>query len=184
MEVEVITDKKIPLKKAAKPNMKRNKTIHEDLMIMETAVINLKLCKPIYIGFCVLELSKLHMYDFHHNKILKLFDKVKLCFTDTDSLLYEIETEDIYKSMLDHQDEFDFSEYPYAHKCSSKKNRKVLLKFKDEIHSLILEEFIGIRSKCYSLLFHGEVQNNVVVHSTASEKQVAKGTKKSVKRGS
>ena len=107
---------------------------------------------------------------------------MNLCFTDTDFLLYEIETDDIYKTMLEHQDEFDFSEYPFEHTCYSRKNKKVIFKFKDELHSLILEEFIGLRPKCYSLLFHGEVKDNIVQHSRVSEKQVVKGTKKSVKK--
>ena len=107
---------------------------------------------------------------------------MSLCFTDTDSLLYEIETDDIYKTMLEHEDEFDFSEYPLAHACYNNKNHKVILKFKDELRSLILEEFIGLLPKCYSLFFHGQVKDNVVLHMEASEKQVAKGTKKSVKK--
>ena len=70
MKVEVITDKKVALKRAAEPSMKRSKTIHEDLVIMERRVTNLKLCKPIYVGFSVLELSKRHMYRFHYEKIV------------------------------------------------------------------------------------------------------------------
>ena len=45
-----------------------------------------------------------------------------------------------------------------------------------------LEEFIGLRAKCYSLLFLGEVENNVIKHRDVSEKQIAKGTKRCVKK--
>ena len=59
-----------------------------------------KLYKPIAIGMCILDLSKLWMYDYHYNTIKKQYnDKASLLFTDTDSLTYEIETDDIYKDM-------------------------------------------------------------------------------------
>jgi len=57
---------------------------------METSIMNLMLNKPIYVGFSVLELSNLHMYDFHYNSIVKWLDRPELVFTDTDSLLYEV----------------------------------------------------------------------------------------------
>ena len=75
-----------------------------------------------------------------------------------------------------------FSDYPYVHFCYDKKNKKVPDKFKDELLSLALEEFIGLRPKCYSLLFYGKVENNIVIHRDRGEKQVAKGTKKSMKK--
>ena len=52
--------------------------------------------KPIYVGFTVLDFSKLKMYDFHYNFIKKDFN-AELLFTDTDSLAYEIKSEDVYK---------------------------------------------------------------------------------------
>ena len=55
--------------------------------------------KPIYVGFTVLELSKWLMYDFHYNFIKKYFD-AELLFTDTDSLSYEIKSEDVYEEFF------------------------------------------------------------------------------------
>ena len=104
----------------------------------------------------------------------KWFDNIQLCQTDTDSLLYRIEGQDVYQVMLEHKDEFDFSEYPQGHPCYDPSNKKKLGKFKDELHSLTLEDFIGLRPKCYSLMFRGENMN-------LKQKQVAKGTKRSVK---
>ena len=73
-------------------NMKSKASIHEIKLV-------LKLNKPTYVGFTVLELSKWLMYDFHYNFIKKHFD-VELLFTDTDSLTYEIKSKDVYEEFL------------------------------------------------------------------------------------
>ena len=182
MNVEILTDRKTALKRACKPNMKRSFTIHENLVVMETAITNLELNKPIYVGFSVLELSKLHMYDFHYNCITKWFDKANLCFTDTDSLLYEIEGQNVYNVMREHRDYFDFSGYPFEHELYDKKNKKVIGKFKDELNSLAMEEVVALRPKCYSFLYYGFVEDNIIQNMKRAEKGTAKGTKKSVKK--
>ena len=84
--------------------------------------------------------------------------------------------------MLRDQDKYDFSEYPTDHPNYGEMNKKVLGKFKDGLNSMPLEEFIGLRAKCYSLLLHGEVAKNKVKHNNITSKQTAKGTKKSVKK--
>jgi hypothetical protein len=72
----------------------------------------LYLNRPIYVGFCILDLSKVLMYDFHYNCIKKKYeDKATLLFTDTDSLCYTIATHDIYRDMQRDLDLFDTSEY-------------------------------------------------------------------------
>ncbi|CAB4045616.1 Hypothetical predicted protein [Paramuricea clavata] len=74
------------------------------------------------------------MYDFHYNTIKKEYgDKAKLLFTDTDSLMYEIKTEDVYR---------DFKRI--AH------NKKVIGKFKDEAEGVPITASVGLRSKMYS----------------------------------
>ena len=71
----------------------------------------LTLTKPIYVGFTVPDLSKWLMYDFHYNFIKKNFD-AELLFTDTDSLTYEIKSEDIYEKFFKHKHFFHFHDYP------------------------------------------------------------------------
>ena len=181
MNVEVITNRKFALKRICKPDFKRSQIIREDLVIIQTAVTNLSLCKPIYVGFSVLDLSKLLMYSFHYEKMMNRYQNIKLCFTDTDSLLYEIETDNIYDDMGESIDDYDFSEYPFTHPLYNDRNKKVVGKMKDELNSIVMEEFAGARPKCYSLLYNGLVKHNQILTTNQMETQKAKGTKKSVK---
>ena len=114
--------------------------------------------------------------------MLLQYQRINLCFTDTDSLLYEVFTNDIYADMYENKEEYDFSEYPFIHPNYDKTNKKVIGKFKDELNGLPLEEFVGLRAKCYSLRYYGKVENNIVEHENASEMQKAKGTKECVKK--
>jgi hypothetical protein len=82
----------------------------------------------------------------------KYAEKSKLLFTDTDSLAYEISTDNIYKDMLDDAHLFDTSNFPVEHFLHSKSNMKTLGKMKDELDGRVVREFVGLRSKMYSLL--------------------------------
>ena len=67
----------------------------------ETRKMKTVLNRPIAIGFSILDLSKLKMYDFHYNQMKPLYgDKIKLMYTDTDSLVCQVDTEDIFKDMM------------------------------------------------------------------------------------
>ena len=81
--MDVVSDKNLALKRIAKPGFKRSHTLHEDLVIIESIVPNVLLNRPIYIGFSVLDLSKLLMSQFHYDKMRVWFDDINLCFTDT-----------------------------------------------------------------------------------------------------
>ena len=73
----------------------------------------LTLNRPVYVGFNILELSKLLMYQFHYGDVMKTFKDVKLLFTDTDSLLYEIKGGgNVYDQCFKDKHLFDFSGYP------------------------------------------------------------------------
>lgn len=78
-------------------------------------------------------------------------EKVKLLFTDTDSLMYQIQT-DVYKDMQEDQDLFDTSEYPPEHFLFSEANKKKIGKFKDENAGEPVLEFVGLRAKMYSMV--------------------------------
>lgn len=159
VDIKLITDPSKFTKHASKVTYKRSVTFTNDeereeyLVGLEAQRINVKLNKPIYTGFSVLELSKLHMYHFHYEHIMKKYDpdKVKLLFTDTDSLTYQITTDDVYQDMKTDEHLYDTSDYPSNHPLFSIVNKKVIGKFKDEMNGIPIAEFVGLRAKMYSI---------------------------------
>ena len=98
VDVRLVTDEKKLLKLASKPTFVSSKIFNENLVAVHKIKETLTLNRPAYVGMCILDLSKTLMYDFHYNYIKKKYgDKAKLLFTDTDSLTYEIEAEDVYR---------------------------------------------------------------------------------------
>ena len=151
-------------------NMKNITEFTDHLVGVQMSKTSVTLDKPIYVGFGILELSKVHMYDFHYNVMYKMYkpENVKLLFTDTDSLCYLIKTDDVYEDMKQNSIHFDMSEYPQHHQCYNTTNKKVIGKFKDETNGDPIREFVGLKSKMYGL---------TTEHSNI-EKKVAKGVKK------
>ena len=140
------------LKVLSHPSYKRTTIFNENLVAVHKHKKEVKLDKPIINGMIILDLSKMLMYDFYYNVLKNRYgDKVKLLFTDTDSLCVEIETEDVYKDMSEQKQHYDFSEYPIDHFLYNTNNQAVVGKFKDEYASKIITEFIGLRSKLYAI---------------------------------
>ena len=141
-------------KLTSKPNYESRKIFNENLVSVHMKKTSLTMDKPVYLGMCILELSKIIMFDFHYKYIKpKYGNKAKLLFTDTDSFLYEIQTEDFYKDISgDVKDRFDTSDYPEGHPSGipTGVNKKVLGMFKDETAGKVIKEFVGLRAKLYS----------------------------------
>ena len=150
-------------KLSAKPNYKSCKIFNENLISVHMKKTSLTMNKPVYLGMCILDLSKTIMYDFHYNYIKPKYGaKAKLLFTDTDSLMYEIETEDFYKDISkDVKDRFDTSDYPENHPSGIPTgiNKKVLGMFKDEAAGKRIKEFVGLRAKLYSFIMEDGKEN-------------------------
>ena len=156
VDVKLVNTKEKFKKHVAKPNFRSRKIFSENLVSVHMKKTSLTMNKPVYLGMCILELSKIIMFNFHYNYIKpKYGDKAKLLFTDTDSLMYEIETEDFYKDISgDVKDRFDTSDYPENHPSGIPTgiNKKVLGMMKDEAAGKIIKEFVGLRSKLYSFV--------------------------------
>ena len=96
------------------------------------------------------------MYDLYYNELKAQYgERCQLLYTDTDSLLFEIETEDVYKDMAQNQTLYDTSDYPQDHPLYSSANKKVLGKLKDECAGRAIAEYVGLRPKMYSILEAG-----------------------------
>jgi len=148
----------------AKPHFKSFRVFTEDLVGVEMQKTKVKMNRPIYCGFTILEESKIMMYDFFYSYMRpKYGDKVKNCYMDTDSFVLEVETADIYQDILNDIQHYDTSDYPRDHMCYSEKNKKVVGKMKDEMHGEPVQEAVALRSKMNS------------IKTPTSNKKVAKG---------
>ena len=173
VDVRLVNSKEKALKLIAKPNFHAFSIFSEDLIAINMKKTKQVFNKPIYLGMSILDLSKNLMYKFHHGYIKpKYGDDVKLLFTDTDSLCYEIKTEDFHKEITPDVDRlFDTSNYPKDHKSDIPigVNKKVVGMFKDECAGKQILEFVGLRPKLYSY----KVEE-------VGEQKRCKGVKKSV----
>ena len=109
-------------------SFKHSKIINKNLVRVEMKNSLVKINKPFYVGNAVLELSKFHVYNFHYNVMKPLFDdQIQLLYTDTDSLMYEIESEDPYAKFgaMGNKGWFDFSKFPQNHALHDDSNKRI-----------------------------------------------------------
>ena len=162
--IKLETDPNHFLRQTAKPTFVSCKIFHENLVAVHMKPNFLKLDKPSYVGMCILDLSKVLMYDFHYNFIKEKYgDRARLLFTDTDSLFYIIQTDDVYQDLYHDKELFDNSDYSKSSKFYFDENKKVIGKFKDEAAGNPITSFAGLKSKMYSYeveLPDGEIKNN------------------------
>ena len=138
----------------AKPSFKTFTIFSSNLVGVEFLKTCICMNRPVYTGFTTLDVSKLLMYDFHYNHMMKKYgvEHLRLLFTDTDSLCYLVSTGDIYEDMREDLSLYDTSNYASDHPLFSRENAKVLGKMKDECPTTPAVEFVGLRPKMYSLL--------------------------------
>ena len=110
--------------------------------------------KPVHLGLPILEISKVLMYEFWYDYMKpKYGDNVKLCYTNTDSFIMRIKTEDFYKDIADDvAKRFDTSNYEGVRPLPTGKNKKVIGSMKDELGGKTMTEFVALRPKTYSYL--------------------------------
>ena len=153
VDIKLCSNEKKVEKLIAKPNFESRTIFVENLAAIHVKKTKIIFNKPIYIGMSILDTPKNCMYNFYYNVMKAQFsDKLRLLYTDTNSLIMEIKTEDFYSDVKTNLiAEFDTSDYPKNNIYNMPLvNKKVLGKFKDEFNGEIMEEFIGLRSKIYA----------------------------------
>ena len=166
--IKVVTNQDTFLTLVAKPSFESFKLFNDNICAVELRKTSVTLDKPSYVGMAILDISKLTMYRFHYDIMRKQYkSNACLLMTDTDSLVYHVATDDLYSDMMQNLLEFDTSDYPKKHPLHSTVNKKVPGKMKDEYNAEIIEEFIGLRAKMYSIHF-----------LDGSQKKTAKGISK------
>ena len=120
-------------KMLSSPSFDRFTIFGYDMAGIHMRKTKLVLNKPVYTGMTILENSKILMYEFFYNQMKARYGrKCELVYTDTDSLILDIQTEDVYKDMQEHSWMYDTSNYPKDHPLYDAANKKVLGKMKDE----------------------------------------------------
>ena len=157
-----------------KPNFKDGHPFSKHLFAVEMGKREITMNKPVYLGQTILDLSKTLKYEFLYDYMRSKYgSKVNLCYMDTDSFVYEVETEGFYRDVAkDVEKRFDTSGYSKDDNrpLPIGKNKKVIGLIKDELGGKIMTEFVALRAKMYA---YTKVDKGV-------EEKRSKGTKKYV----
>ena len=149
IDVKLVSNKNNNLKWTYKPSYMSHKIFDNDLVGIRNSKVTVTLNQPAYIGMRILELSKVLIYKFHYDYIKNKYDnKSKLLFKGTDSLMYEIKTEDVYEDFRHNKEMFDFSSYLSKSKYDDTSNKLVIGKMKDETGVLRLKNSVDWSQKC------------------------------------
>ena len=169
-DIKLVTTEEKRIKLVSEPNYHTTKQFSENLLAIEMKKTKVKMNKPVYLGMSILDISKTLMYKFWYDYFKpKYGDRAKLCYTDTDSFIIHIITEDFFADISDDVERwFDTSNYDENDKrpLPIGKNKKGVGLFKDELGGKIIKEFWALRLKTYSYLMGDD-----------SEVKKAKGTK-------
>ena len=126
------------------------KTFDNNLVETSKNKVTLTFNKPAYIGIRILELSKILMYEFHYDLIKnRCGNNSKPLFGDTDSLIYEIKTEDVNEDFSNSKEISGFGNYSIQAKYYDNSNKLVVGKMKDETAGVDIEEFFRSKSEMY-----------------------------------
>ena len=151
--IKLVTTEEKYLRTVMRPNFKSGVLFGENLMGCEMGKMKVVMNKLVYLSQVILDLSKIIMYEFHYNYIVpkRGLEKLKLCYIDTDSLVYDIKTDYFYEDIADNVPaRFDNSGYCPNRPLPVGLNIKVVGLMKDELGGKIMTEFVALRPKLYS----------------------------------
>ena len=155
-DIKPVTSDKRRKRLLSEPNYHSHKNFSDHLMGIKMKKTRIKMNKPLYLGASILDISKTLMYEFWYDYLKpKYGDIVKLCYTDTDSFIIHIKTEDFFQDIWNDVEKwFDTSNFDKNDKrpLPIGKNKKVPGLFKDELEGKIIIEVAAIRPKTYAYL--------------------------------
>ena len=155
-DIKLVTSGKRRKRLVSEPNYHSHKNFSEHLMAIEMKKTKVKLIRPLYLGMSVIDISKTLMYKFWYDYIKpKYGDRAKLCYTDTDSFVIHILTEDVFWDIAPDVDiQFDTSNYDENDKRPPTigKNKKVAGVFKDELGGKIIVKVVELGPKTWTHL--------------------------------
>ena len=154
---------------ATQLNFEGMSNINNEIVIFKMKEKEVYYNKPIYVGSSILDLSKLKMYDFYYNLINKTWPLNEICYTDTDSVILNINTEDLYEDLHNCRYDFDLCDYPKDHKSFHEQNKKVIGYPKDETNGEPIKELIAVLSKVYGYDHHLKIKGT---SKSTIEKQI------------
>lgn len=159
----------------ARPNFKKCRIFTDEMVAIEMQKSSILMNKPIAVGMCILDISKLTMYSFLYDFLKpKYKENITLAYCDTDSFVLDIQTSDFYDDIRNNIERFDTSDYPVPNDYNiERKNKKVPGLFTDELKGQIAVAFVGLRAKCYALRSLNDKKIN-------QKMKKSKGVKKSV----
>ena len=151
IKIRIIENEKDLTKHIARPTYINYDYYGKRLIVIHDEKEQLTLNKHVYVGNAVLELSKLDVYKFNYNFMKNEVSIFTLLYAETDSFIYEIIGEDFYKIICKYKELFDLSNFPKDSEYFCNDNKKVPGKMKDEYGRTSIYEFIGLKSKMYSI---------------------------------
>ena len=153
--IKLVTTEEKYLHTVMRLNFKSGVLFGENLMGCEMGKLKVVMNNPVYLGQAIPDLSKIVMYEFHYDYMVPKYglEKLELCYMDTDSLVYDIKTEDFYEDIAnDVEARFDTSGYSKTdfRPLPISLNKKVIGLMKDELGGKIMTEFVALRPKLHS----------------------------------
>ena len=140
LEAKILTDYYEILKAVSKSTCK-DVIRYENYTLTEFYKKEIQYDKPIYLGSTVLDLSKLHIYKFFYNVLNPAFKDLMLHYMDTDSFVLSFSEGNVYNEHMD----LSNLDKPI------KTNNKIPGKFKHELGIKVIEEFVVLKPKTYSI---------------------------------
>ena len=156
-DIRLLTDENQARRLAEKPHCVQFRAFDENLIGLELRKVKQLINKPFQVGFAILELSKLLMYRAYAQLKDHFGARVRMLYTDTDSLILQFSVPDLYRELRDTPNLralFDFSKIPVGHPCGLgdplDPHADEVGFFKDELKGDPIVEFVALKPKMYS----------------------------------